>query len=293
MDRQLTRVAAAIPIFVLVLQTSAGRAASTQAEDVEPPPVLVSRQLAAAEGLETGQTVRLAPGSNGKGAQPFKIAGIYEPVPDPAELGGVPREVRLHLTDLLSLTREPDAVAGTEHVGTVNIALKDPSDASRFARDVNALMPGVLAVPAAGATGAAGRFEVLERFHLAIALVTIVASTVFLLALTIMLVDERRETVGVLRLIGLPVRRILVQVLLEGILIASAGGLFGLVLAVASQGLINAFFQWRYDTALIFVRVTPGVAALCLAIAIPLGAVATVVASWALLRKGALRLARR
>ena len=31
----------------------------------------------------------------------------------------------------------------------------------------------------------------------------------------------------------------------------------------------------------------------CLAIAIPLGAVATVVASWALLRRNALRLARR
>ena len=62
----------------------------------------------------------------------------------------------------------------------------------------------------------------LERFHQAIAVVTILAATVFLLALTIMLVDERRATVGVLRLIGLPARRILVQVFLEGLLISSA-----------------------------------------------------------------------
>ena len=57
------------------------------------------------------------------------------------------------------------------------------------------------------------------------------------------------------------------------------------MLARASEGLINRFFQWRYDTALIFVRITPDVAALCLAIAVPLGAVATVAASWALLRR--------
>jgi hypothetical protein len=114
---------------------------------------------------------------------------------------------------------------------------------------------------------------------------------VFLLALTIMLVDERRETVGVLRLIGLPVGRILSQVLIEGVLIAAAGAAFGLVLSLASEGLINAFFQWRYDTALVFVRITPHVAALCVAIAVPLGAAATVTASWALLRRSGLRLA--
>jgi ABC-type antimicrobial peptide transport system permease subunit len=134
---------------------------------------------------------------------------------------------------------------------------------------------------------------VLRRFHLAIAAVTIGAATVFLLALTIMLVDERRETVGVLRLIGLPVRRILVQVLLEGVMVAAAGAVFGLVLSFASERLINGFFQWRYDTALVFVRITPDVAMTCVAIAVPLGAAATVIASWALLRRNALRLARR
>lgn len=237
--------------------------------------------------------MRLAPDAKGAGAQPFRIAGIYEPTPDPLRLGSVPREVRLHLPDLLALTRDGATLAGTEWVDAVNIKLIDPADAERFARDLNGRLPGVVARPAVAAAGSAGPFVVIERFHLAIAIVTIIAATVFLLALTIMLVDERRETVGVLRLIGLPTRRILAQIFLEGVLIAGAGGLFGLALARVSEGLINRFFQWRYDTALIFVRVTPDVAALCLAIAVPLGAVATVVASWALLRRGALRLARR
>jgi len=260
----------------------------------EPPrDVLVSRQLASEHGLTVGSLVRLATDAAGTGAQQFRIAGIYEPTPDPARLGAVPREVRLHLPDLLDLTRTSGTLAGTEYVGAINVALVDPADAAAFSRDVNARMPGVVAQPSSEAAGSAGPFRVLERFHLAIAVVTIVAATVFLLALTIMLVDERRETVGILRLIGLPARRVLVQVLIEGVIVASAGAAFGLVLALLSEGLINAFFQWRYDTALVFVRITRDVALTSTAIAVPLGASATVVASWALLRRSGLRLARR
>jgi len=237
--------------------------------------------------------VRLSPTADGTGVQQFRIAGIYEPTPDPARLGAVIREVQLHLPDLLNLTREPGTPAGSEYVERINVALVSPDDASRFSRDVQARMPGVSAQPAAGAAESTGPFIVLRRFHLAIAIVTIIASTVFLLALTIMLVDERRTAVGVLRLIGLPSYRIIFQLFLEGVLIASVGSLFGLLLSLVSEGLINRFFQWRYDTALVFVHVTPQVAATCVAIAVPLGVSATVVASWALLRRNGLRLARR
>ncbi len=257
------------------------------------PSILVSRQLAEQEGLAVGDSVELATEERGGHSRSFRIAGIYEPTPDPMRLGNVPREVRLHLPDLLALTRDESTPEGTEHVEAINIALADPEDATAFSSELNSTMPGILARPTSGAAGGGSTFVVLERFHLAIAAVTILASTVFLLALTIMLVDERREAVGMLRLIGLPARRILVQVLIEGLLIASCGAVFGLVLARGSEHLINAFFQWRYDTALIFVRVTPRVAAVCVAIAVPLGAAATVAASWALLRRGGLNLARR
>ncbi len=262
------------------------------AQHAPTPEILVSRQLAYAEGLAVGDVIRLATAADGEDAVAFRVAGLYEPTPDPSRLGIVPRQVRLHLPDLLALVGRPGTPAGAEHVETINVALADPADAVAFAREVSNRMPGVTAQSAADAADA-GPFLVLERFHLAIAIVTIVAATVFLLALTIMLVDERRETVGILRLIGLPARRILAQIFLEGALIAGAGSLFGLVLAAGSQVLINRFFQWRYDTALVFVRITPDAAAACLAIAVPLGTVATVAASWALLRRNALRLARR
>jgi putative ABC transport system permease protein len=261
--------------------------------DASTPSVLISRQLAEIEHLSVGDVVRLSASSDGANAREFRVAGIYEPTPDPARLGAVIREVQLHLPDLLNLTRAPGTPIGNEYVQTINVALVDPDDAARFSRDVQARMPGIEAQPATGAAESTGPFIVLRRFHLAIAIVTIVASTVFLLALTIMLVDERRAAVGVLRLIGLPVGRILLQLFVEGLLIAVVGSMFGLVLSVLSEGVINRFFQWRYDTALVFVRVTPQVAAICVAIAVPLGISATVVASWALLRRNGLRLARR
>ena len=280
-------------VLVLVLVLVLVHAPSATAQPTNAPSILVSRQLAEERHLAVGDLVQLGPDANGAGARTFTVAGIYEPTPDPMRLGSVPRQVRLHLPDLLALTRDAATPPGSEYVEAVNIKLANGADAERFSQDLNGRLPGVLARPAAAASGSAGPFVVIERFHLAIATVTIIAATVFLLALTIMLVDERRETVGVLRLIGLPARRILVQIFLEGALIAMAGGIFGLGLARASERAINSFFQWRYNTALIFVKVTPDVAALCLAIAVPLGAVATVVASWALLRRGALRLARR
>lgn len=262
------------------------------AQDVSLPTVLVSRQVAQELGITAGAVVQVSP-PEGSRARPFRVAAIYEPTPDPARLGATIREVRLHLPDLLDLTRDPSTFLGTDRVDAVNIALVDAADARAFARDVNARLPGVLARTTVDATGAGGPFRVLERFHLAIALVTIIAATVFLLALTIMLVDERRETVGVLRLIGLPTGRILAQVAMEGLLVAGVGAVFGLAMAAGSERLINSFFQWRYDTALVFVHITPRVALQCVAIAVPLGVVATVVASWALLRRNALRLVRR
>src|SRR5687767_9041907 len=168
---------------------------ATAAAAQEPDEILISRQLATEQGLTVGSVVQLAADATGTRARPFRIAGIYEPTPDPARLGAVPREVRMHLPDMLDVARPPGVLAGTEYIANINVALVDPADATAFARDVNARMPGVIARPSSEAAGSAGPFRVLERFHLAIAVVTIVAATVFLLALTIMLVDERRETV--------------------------------------------------------------------------------------------------
>ena len=263
------------------------------AQEASLPSILVARQLATLEGIDVGDEVELTSGEPGGDTRRFRVTGTYEPTADPMQLGVASRGIRMHLTDLLALTRDATTPAGTENVDGITVALHDPEDTRAFVNDVNSRVVGAFALFPGQAAGAGDTFVVLERFHMAIATVTVIAATVFLVALTVMLVDERRATVGVLRLIGFPSRRILVQVLIEGVVLAGTGALFGLVLAVASEDLINWFFQWRYDTALIFVHVTPTVALTCVAIAVPLGAAATAAASWGLLRSGGLRLTRR
>jgi putative ABC transport system permease protein len=259
----------------------------------EPAPILVSRQLLEKEHLAIGEVVQLASRPTGTDARSFRIAGTYDPVADPKRLGEVRLEARLHLDDLLALKAEAGDPGGTEAVGAVNVALRDPADAAAFARDLDARMPGLLVRPTAPTREDAGPFVVLERFHLAIALITVFASSMFLLALMVMLVDERRETVAVLRLIGLRRRRILLQILAEGLVIALGGAVVGVALAIVLEGLFNGFFQWRYETTLVFVQVTAAVAARSVLIAVPLGLLASLASSWDLLRRGALSLARR
>ena len=270
--------------------SGAGPAAAPE----DPAPIVVSRQLLRSQGLAVGDVVSLSSDPSGREARRFRIVGAYEPTPDPARLGDAWLEARLHLPDLISLTADPADPQAGEAVQAINVRLVDPGDAEAFARELAARLPG-LAVrsTAAPPAGRVDPFVVLERFHLAIAVVTVVASSVFLLALMVMLVDERRETVATLRLIGLRRRRILLQVALEGLVIAVVGAAFGVVLAAALQAGFNRFFQWRYDTALVFVHVTPAIAGRSVLLAVPLGLVASLVSSWGLVRRRGLSVARR
>lgn len=242
-----------------------------------------------------GQIVLLSREPGGAGAAPFRIAGVYEPTPDPMRLTAKRWEARLHLPDLLEIPGAPDAETGVPAAAVtgLRLALRDPDDAEAIAGEIAGRIPGVYAAPTAATEGDAGPFVVLERFHVAIALVTVLGSTAFLLALMVMRVEERSETLGILRILGFSKKRILLEVLIEGLLIGVAGAAFGVLFAAATQGAVNRFFQWRYDTALVFVRVTPEIAWRCIGLAVPLGMLAGLVASWTLLRREIVALVRR
>jgi putative ABC transport system permease protein len=257
------------------------------------PSILITRQLSESRGLRAGDVVSLSADHAGKNARQFRIAGVYEPMSDPMRFAQRRLEARLHLPDLLTLTADPADPGAAESITSINVALTNPGDAAKFSRDVAARLPALTARPTNAPDDRTGTFIVLERFHLAIAIVTVVGSAVFLLALMVMLVDERRGVVGTLRLIGFTRRRILLQVLAEGTLIATVGAGFGILFALAMQGVFNRFFQWRYDTALVFLRITPDVICQALLLAVPLGIIASLIASWTLLRRPILGLVRR
>jgi putative ABC transport system permease protein len=199
-------------------------------------------RLAAAQNAEglASAIVQLSASPAGEGGRSFRIAGIYEPAANPSLLGARRQELRMHLPDLLALTGDRSDPAALDTVSAINVALTDPNAAEAFATELSSRIPGIFARAAIGNTGP---FVVLERFHLAIALVTVIASSVFLLALMVMLVDERREIVGMLRLIGFKRRRILQQVLAEGLIIASGGAIFGVAFAAAIETAVNRFFN--------------------------------------------------
>jgi ABC-type lipoprotein release transport system permease subunit len=286
MIRTRPRVFAAAALAAAAICIGAARAG-------ELPGVLISRQLAEARGLHVGDVVRLSRQPSTEGSREFRVDGVYEPTPDPMRFAQAHLETRLHLPDLLDLIGDPSDPAATDTIDAINVALVDPSRAEAFARDLSARFPVVIARPTTAPNERTSTFVVIERFHLAIAIVTMIGSAVFLLALMVMLVDERREMVGTLRLIGLTRRRLLLQVLAEGTLIAVAGTVFGLLFALAAQRGFNRFFQWRYDTALVFLRITPAVALQSVLLAMPLGVVASLAASWTLLRRHVLALIRR
>ncbi len=267
------------------------RSAAGPDAGAEPPSVLLSRQLMRDRRLQVGDVIRLSREPSGEGARPFRIAGVYEPTPDPMQFAQPALEARLHLPDLLDPTGARDE--GLQATSSINVSLVDPADAEAFARDIEARFPGSVARSTRAPNTRTSTFVVIERFHTAVAIVTMIGSGLFLLALMVMLVDERREAVGTLRLLGLTRARILKQLFVEGALMAVGGTAAGLLFAAASQGLFNRFFQWRYDTALVFLRITPDVVLRAVLLAVPLGLAASVIASWPLLRSQPLSLLRR
>jgi ABC-type lipoprotein release transport system permease subunit len=253
--------------------------------------VLVSRQLAARAHLAVGDAIVLAADPAGTRAIRFRVAGVYEPTPDPMRFNVERLEVRLHLDDLIGITADPADPSSAETVSAINVRLDNPAGGAAFARALSARAPFLLASRAAGSENAT--FVVIDRFHTAIAVVTVIGSTAFLLALMVIRAEERKETVGVLRLIGISRRTILAEVVVEGLVVAVAGAIFGVLFAALAQRGVNQFFQARYDTTLVFMRITPAIALRSMAVALPVGVFAGAVASWLLLRRRMTALVRR
>ena len=218
------------------------------------------------------------------------MAGVYEPTPDPMRFNVERLEVRLHLDDLAGIAADPEDPSSADTLSAVNVRLAGPSGTA-FSRALSARAPFVVTNRPGGSESAT--FVVVDRFHKAIALVTVIGSTAFLLALMVIRAEERKETVGVLRLIGISRKTILTEVVVEGLVVAIAGAIFGVVFAALAQSGVNKFFQARYDTTLIFMRVTPAIALRSILVALPVGVIAGTVASWLLLRRGTTTLVRR
>ncbi|MGI8818691.1 MAG: ABC transporter permease [Gemmatimonadales bacterium] len=238
--------------------------------------VAVERRLAEELGLAVGDTLRLGPA-----VEPLTklgvVSAIYEPMPDPAEIAKRERHIRLHLPDLAELLGAPD------RVDRYGVGLRPGASADTAALVLNRTAFGYRAYTSrAIASESSQTFLVVSRFHRAIAVITIVASAVFLLCIMLLKVEERRLDAAVMRFVGVRRRTIFGALLLEAALIAALGSVAGSGLAYLAGAATNAYYRRFFDTGLTFSLITPEIIAFSVGLSLGLGIVAGSVAAWRL-----------
>jgi putative ABC transport system permease protein len=240
------------------------------------PGVAVERQLARELGLSVGDTIRLGPTADSLGRLVI-IAAVYEPRPDPAEIAKRERHLRMHLPDLANLLGTPD------RVDRLSIGLQPGISADSAAVILNRSAFGYRAYGSrAIASESSQTFRVVSRFHSAIAVITIVASAVFLLCIMLLKVEERRLDAAVMRFVGVRRRTIFGALLLEAAFVAALGSALGTGLAFLAGAATNAYYRQFFDTVLTFSLITPGIVLFSVALSLTLGALAGAVAAWRL-----------
>jgi putative ABC transport system permease protein len=249
--------------------------------------IAVERRLAGELRLRIGDTLRLGP-APGAPELVATVAAIYEPRPDPAEVGRQERHIRMHLPDLAGLLGAPDRV---DRFG-VGLAPGVPADS--VAAVLNRTAFGFEAHSSrAIASESSQTFTVISRFHEAIGFISIVASAVFLLCIMLLKVEERRLDAAVMRFVGVRRRTIFGALLLEAVLVASVGSVLGTALAFAAGAATNSYYQRFFDTPLVFSRVTAGIVLFSVALSLILGVAAGAAAAWRLVQTRPMTLWRR
>jgi putative ABC transport system permease protein len=239
--------------------------------------VAVERQLAQELGLSVGDTLRLGPSPESPGGL-VAVAAVYEPRPDPAEIAKRERHIRMHLPDLANMLGAPD------RVDRLSIGLRPGISADSAADVLNRSAFGYRAYSSrAIATESSQTFLVVSRFHRAIAVITIVASAVFLLCIMLLKVEERRLDAAVMRFVGVRRRTIFGALLLEAAFVAAFGSIVGTGLAYLAGAATNVYYRGFFDTDLTFSLITPGIVLFSVALSLLLGALAGAVAAWRLI----------
>lgn len=241
-------------------------------------PVAIERRLAERLDLRVGDTLNL-------GTRPDSlirmavVSAIYEPAADPASITHRDLSLRLHLPDLAEL------LGGRDRVDRLGVLLRPGTDPDTAATRFNQLAFGFRAHSSSAiASGSSQTFRVVSRFHRAIAVISIVASAVFLLCIMLLKVEERRRDAAVMRLIGIRRRTIFGALVLEAMAVALIGSVAGVFLALAAGAVTNVYYRRLFDTALIFSRITPDIILFSVALSLLLGIAAGTLAAYRLVR---------
>jgi putative ABC transport system permease protein len=262
-----------LPLQSAILMIIGASPAAAQAVEVA-----VERQLARELGLVVGDTVHLGTTIDSV-TSPGIVAAIYEPRPDPAEIAKREHHVRLHLPDLAVMLGAPD------RVDRFGLRLKPGISPDSVALSLNRSAFGYRVHTSESiASESSQTFLVVSRFQRAIAVITIIASAVFLLCIMLLKVEERRLDAAVMRFIGVRRRTVFAALLLEAALVAVLGAIAGCALAYLASAATNAYYRSFFDTALTFSVITRDIVLFSIGLSLMLGIVAGAVAAWRLVR---------
>lgn len=252
-----------------------------------PRTIAIDSRLAADAHLHVGDRVVLSGQPAGVGGErdTVVVGAIVSPSADPSQVARDEYRIQLHLSQLLRLTGTPD------HVDRFAIRTAGGPAESRAATAVNAAAFGFHAYRSANvAVRTSKTFQVVSRFHRAIALITVAASAIFLLCLLILRVNERRRDIAALRLMGISRRSVVRAVVIEAALISLVGTIVGAGVGWATSLVINWHYRGVYRTPLAFAVVTPHIIAFAAALAVVLGLGAGLIAAIRLVRQPPLAL---
>jgi putative ABC transport system permease protein len=240
--------------------------------------VAIERRLALRLGARVGDTVALGLDPAGLDRRAV-IAAIYEPAADPSAITKRDLNLRLHLPDLATLLGTPD------RVDRFGVGLQPGADPSRAVLELNRVAFGFRAYPSAEiANESSQTFRVVSRFHDAIAVISVVASAIFLLCIMLLKVEERRRDAAIMRFTGISRRTIFAALLLEAILVAALGSVLGVALAAGASAVTNLYYQRFFETTLVFAAITSGIVRFSVLLSLGLGLAAGAVAAGRLVR---------
>ena len=228
--------------------------------------------------LKVGDRVSISarPGTAG---DTVTVGAIVRRGADPSEVARGDLRVLMHLDQL-------QAVAGYgDRVDRFAIATTPAADIPRLIDRINAVAFGFQAYRSRDIAVETSRtFQVVSRFHRAIGIITIVASSVFLLCIMVLKVEERRRDIAALRLMGISRATVMRAIIIEAALVAVLGSALGVALGWAGSLLVNWHYQALYRTPLAFSIVTPPTVAFAVSLSLVLGIAAGVMASLRLVR---------
>ncbi len=214
--------------------------------------VLVSVPLANNFGITVGHSLLLAPAANQSLGLSFNVTGTFGVPQGTLGLGATAAyAVVLPLSDLQQMTgyARSTGTQGTllDSADTIQVALTpssatDPSAIQQVAHEIQAIVPNYgVSTLTQQAEQLHQASAVLTGFYLALSSVGLSVGLVFLALVLLRRVESQRRSIGIRRALGIPNRRVALDTVEEGFLLAGSGAILGVVAGFVAVGLLARY----------------------------------------------------